>query len=142
MFRRARPRALPLPAWPRLAFTLLAFVALAIQSLVVQTHIHHGTAGIARVAGIAALSDDFPVIVTSPGGSKTHAPRDPFAGSDDPSNCALCQAFAHSGQFVHSAAVLAYIPAWVSVHFIVFKDVLPQLLAVSHSWQGRAPPQD
>jgi len=68
------------------------------------------------------------------------APRDKYPLTEDPSNCPLCQEIAHSGQFVQSAAVLAQLPASVSVHFIVFTEVLPSLAAAAHSWQGRAPP--
>ena len=73
---------------------------------------------------------------------QANLPRDKYPINEDPSNCPLCQEIAHSGQFVQNAAILAYVPAWVSVHFIVFSDVLPSLFVASHSWQGRAPPQN
>jgi hypothetical protein len=120
---------------------LLALVSLAFQTFVVQTHIHHRMAQFAPIPGISALTGDITDIAApSEDGQTKQGPRDPFPG-DDP-NCTLCQAAAHSGQFLHSAAVLAHVPAWVSVHFILFNDVLPSVLAVSHSWQGRAPPQN
>jgi hypothetical protein len=69
-------------------------------------------------------------------------PRDKYPINEDPSNCPLCQEMAHSGQFVQSAAVLAHVPVWISIHFIPVGETLPSLLTVSHSWQGRAPPQN
>ena len=129
---------------PRTLFVLMAIVAIAIQILVVQTHIHIpqaagrsasfslGTVTQTLIAGPAAESSD----------QQTSLPRDKYPINEDPSNCPLCQEIAHSGQFVQSAAALAYVPAWISVHFIVFTEALPSFFTVSHSWQGRAPPQN
>jgi hypothetical protein len=126
-----------------LLLVLLAFIALAIQSLVVQTHIH-----IPQAAGPSSSVSILTVAQTLVSGSAGQAtdrhanlPRDKYPINEDPSNCPLCQEIAHSGQFVQSAAVLAYLPAWVSVHFIVFREALPAFLTVSHNWRGRAPPQ-
>jgi hypothetical protein len=124
-----------------MAVFFLALLALAIQSFVVQTHIHRQTLAGSSIPMLAAVADDIVSIAAVSAGQKG-IPADQFPANGDPGNCPLCQGFAHSGQFVHSGAVLAYIPAWVSVHFIVFSDALPALLSVSHSWQGRAPPQN
>jgi hypothetical protein len=69
------------------------------------------------------------------------APRDKYPVNEDPSNCPLCQAFGHAGDFVASAAVLVSLPHSIAVNFIVFSERVTALFAVSHSWQGRAPPQ-
>jgi len=138
---RAKAGGLRMPAFHQLSFVLLAFVALAIQSLVVQTHIHRQIDGFLLGYDVAGPGEETAPGAIDPADSKSNPQHDPFAASGGSSTCTLCQAFAHSGQFVHSAAHLAYVPAWVSIHFIVLADVLPSLLAVSHSWQGRAPPQ-
>jgi hypothetical protein len=137
---RAHVAAARLPALHQLLFLVAAALSLAIQILVVQTHIHAsppaprfqaiGLTGVVQSVGGA----------TAPAVKTANAPRDRYPINEDPANCPLCQEFAHSGQFVHSAAVLAYIPAWISIHFILFSDLRPALLAFSHSWQGRAPP--
>ena len=131
------------PSLPRALFVLLAIVAMAIQILVVQAHIH-----IPQAAGRSASVSIVTVAQTLIAGPAVEAadqqgsvPRDKYPINEDPSNCPLCQEIAHSGQFVQSAAVLAYVPVWISVHFIVFSETLPSLFTVSHSWQGRAPPQ-
>jgi hypothetical protein len=117
---------------------LLALMALTIQTFVVQTHIHRQILAAANGVVLTALADDAGSPATAV--DQPSAPRDQLPGDGDPTNCPLCQSFAHSGQFVHSGAVLAYIPAWVSLNFIVLKDVLPTLFAASHNWYGRAPP--
>jgi hypothetical protein len=131
------------PPLPRMLFVLLAVVALMIQILVVQTHIHiPQTAGRLQTVSITTLAQ---ALVSGAAvqiaDDTATAPRDKYPINEDPSNCPLCQEIAHSGQFVHSVAALAAVPAFVSVHFIVFSEVLPSLFSVSHSWRGRAPPR-
>jgi hypothetical protein len=118
-------------------FALLALLALAIQSFVVQTHIHIPK-GEGRVQTVSFI------ILAAQGLTSNHAvqgPRDNFLIDEDPSNCPLCQEVAHSGQFVASAASLAYLPVTATVSFIVFTEVAPAIFAASHTWRGRAPPQ-
>jgi len=117
-----------------------ALLAVAIQSFVVQTHIHRQILA-GGSAGVLILDADDVAPGSTGAVDQPSTPRDQFPGNGDPANCPLCQSFAHAGQFVHGGAVLAYVPAWVSIHFIVLKDILPALFAVSHSWHGRAPPQ-
>jgi hypothetical protein len=120
----------------RILVILLAFVALTIQTLFIQSHIH-----IAQAPGkVQSVS----LITLVAGTADTHsagAPRDKYPVNEDPSNCPLCQAFGHSGQFLASTAVLVSLPYSITVSFIVFSETVPALFAVSHSWQGRAPPQ-
>ena len=137
---RVRASAMCLPL-RQMAMFLLALLALAIQIFVVQTHIHRQTLTGSSIPMLAAAAGDI-VSIAAMSGDRKDIPADQFPANGDPGNCPLCQGFAHSGQFVHSGAVLAYIPAWVSVHFIVFSDALPALQSVSHSWRGRAPPQN
>jgi len=124
-----------------LLFLVAAAFSLAIQILVVQTHIHGVPAAAQpQAVGVSGVVQ-FVGGATAAAMETANAPRDRYPINEDPSNGPLCQEFAHSGQFVQSAAVLAYIPAWISIHFILFRDLRPVLLAFSHSWQGRAPPQ-
>ncbi len=123
-------------AYSRILLILLAFVALTIQVMVVQSHIHTPPSA----AKVQSLS----LITVAAGVGDDHsagAPRDKYPVNDDPSNCPLCQQFGHSGQFVASTTVLVSVPYFITVSFIVFCEALPVCLAVSHSWQGRAPPQ-
>lgn len=132
------------PSRSRVLFVLLAVVSLAIQILVVQTHIHIPQAT-GRSSSVSIMTVAQTLMTRSAEravDSQAGLPRDKYPINEDPSNCPLCQEIAHSGQFVQSAAVLVYLPVWVSVHFIVFREALPSFFTVSHSWRGRAPPQD
>ena len=127
----------------RILFLLLGLLALAIQILVVQTHIHiPQAAGLPQTVSVTTLAKTLVSGASvQTADDKANAPRDRYPINEDPSNCPLCQEIAHSGQFVHSAAALAALPAFISVHFIVFSEALPSLFAVSHSWRVRAPPR-
>lgn len=116
---------------------LLAFLALAIQLFVVQTHIHIDQVAPGAVAAIPIDGANAPGgVIRGLGDSHDRSPI-----KDDSSNCPLCQAFSHSGQFVQSAQVLLSLPAFVSSPFAIFSEALPSRSLLSHSWQGRAPPQ-
>jgi len=125
--------------YSRVLVVLLAFVALIIQTLVVQTHIHipQGAGKVQSVSLITVLAST----VDTGNDHSSGAPRDKYPVNEDPWNCPLCQEFGHSGQFVASTAVLVSLPYSIAVSFIVFKEIIPTLFAVSHTWQGRAPPQ-
>ena len=124
-------------SWSRSLVKLVALVALAIQMLVVQTHIH--------ISQSASLSGTATAIVFTGGdqiaSDKVKPSRDSYPINQDPANCPLCQELTHSGQFLHSVAVLIALPFSVTVNFIPLGEVIPSLFSVSHSWQGRAPPQ-
>jgi len=128
------------PSMARVVMGLLALLAVALQSFVVQTHIHMGQgSGIQTISIITAAKNlgAFSAPSVTPDAA---SPRDKYPINEDPSNCPLCQEIAHSGQFLHSAAALAALPASVSVHFIIFSEALPSFFAVSHNWHSRAPP--
>ncbi|HEY4265992.1 MAG TPA: hypothetical protein VGM72_11790 [Micropepsaceae bacterium] len=140
---RASATIMRRPSLPRAAFVFLALAALAIQLFVVQTHIHIPQAqGRSESVSIVTLAK---TLIAGPqdqgAGQQANLPRDKYPINEDPSNCPLCQELVHSGQFVQSVAVLSHISFWVSVHFIPLSEALPRLFIVSHSWQGRAPPQ-
>lgn len=120
---------------------LLALLAIALQSFVVQTHIHiRQSSGGIQTMSIVTIAKSIGAFTGPSITGDASTPRDKYPITEDPSNCPLCQEFAHSGQFVQSAAALAALPASVSVHFIIFSEALPSFFAVSHNWHGRAPP--
>jgi len=126
-------RRVPVSSW---SIVILGLLAVIIQSFVVQTHIHIPQAtGASQSVSVVTLAKVFVA------GSSASAPRDKYPINEDPTNCPLCQEIAHSGQFVQSAAVLAYVPVWISIYFIPFREALPSRAAAGHSWQGRAPPR-
>src|SRR5689334_20357060 len=83
----------------RVFFVLLGFLALTVQTLVVQTHIH-----IARPTAIFSSIEDG---AGNQGWTtaKASTPRDRYPPNDDPSNCPLCQEFAHFGHFTQGTVL-------------------------------------
>jgi hypothetical protein len=124
---------------PRILMILLAVATLTIQMLVIQSHVHAPqTVARAQSASlITHVGDTADTQVDHAAGS----PTTKYPVNEDPSNCPLCQAFGHSGQFVASTAVLVSLPYFIAVGFIVFSESIPAPFAVRHSWQSRAPPQ-
>src|SRR5258706_6818065 len=138
---RVRAAVARTPSVARMLMGLLALLAVALQCFVVQTHIHMPQrSGNIQTVSIATIARHVAAIAV-PAAVKTAMPRDRYPINEDPSNCPLCQEIAHSGQYLQSAAVLAAIPASVSVHFIPVSEALPSFFAVSHNWRGRAPPR-
>jgi hypothetical protein len=137
-FGVAAQAAHQLPLWRALS-VFLAFMALIIQVLVVQSHIH-----ISQPAGKVQSVSLMTLVAGLTGTGNDHSagtPRDKYPINEDPWNCPICQEFGHSGQFVASAAVLVSLPYSVTISFIVFSETIPFFFAISHNWQGRAPPQ-
>src|SRR6266446_4555011 len=111
----------------RFVVLMLGLIALAVQIFVIQTHIHiPQTAGKAQTVSLVTLAA---VAVADKVGisfdTAPAAPRDKYPITEDPTNCPLCQEVAHSGQFMHSAAILTALPFAVTVHFIDFDEALP-----------------
>ena len=123
---------------PRVFFVLVGLLALMIQSLVVQTHIHR-TAGWQSLAQIPAVTQILSASADVDNDSKATPQRDPYPASQDPSNCPLCQEFAHFGQYTHALTILLVLlllgAAWIPI-FVA----RPSFATVSHTWRGRAPP--
>jgi hypothetical protein len=117
-----------------LALTLLAFIT---QSFAVQTHVHFGA------AAEAAVVDKTDAVQKANSGlhSQPLAERQgKTAPSDDPANCPLCQEFLYAGSYVTPAAI-AVLPPALAVSTVVVETREPSpVWAISHSWQGRAPP--
>jgi hypothetical protein len=128
--RRAAPFA-------RLSLTFLMLVAFALQTTVMQTHVHIGS-----VAVTAGFLEDLKIgNAAQPGAVKGTQPRDRFPTNDDPANCPICQEIMHAGQFVTPSAVALLLPT-EPVSFVPISLAIPAFTeAVSHSWQGRAPPR-
>jgi hypothetical protein len=131
-----RTRVNPAPSLARWTITLCVFLAFAFQSYVTQTHIHF--------AGEAAV-DIFAPVEKSPASAKI-APQgkqnpDKYPPKDDPANCPICQEVMHTGAFVMPDFVALLLPSQpISIVPIVI--ALPAAIeAVSHAWQGRAPPR-
>jgi hypothetical protein len=106
---------------------VLAFFALAIQSLVVQPHIH------AQPSGTALAMD-----ISSSDGGPTDS-HDPLEQAQP--DCPVCQSAHQNGQYLRPSAATFALPAFVNYRGVEFSRLPAALEAVSHSWQGRAPPQ-
>jgi hypothetical protein len=109
------------PTPRRWTLTLLALMAFLFQGYLVQTHIHVAgeTAGFAQGA---------------PG--HRHAPL-----GDDRSTCPICQQIAGHGQFLTPAQIVHVAPSATVPTVPHAERSLPFILALSHGWQGRAPPR-
>jgi hypothetical protein len=119
--------------WRRIvvAFALLTF---ALQSYITQTHIHFAAS---QVFGLS--SDEF-TPTAKLAGDKT-APAKKTPANDDPANCPLCQAAAHSGQFVTPSAIGFVLPS-EAVAIVTLAIAIRTVSEItSHGWQGRAPPR-
>ena len=124
-------------SFARLTLTFLMLAAFALQTTVMQTHVHIGS-----VAVTAGFLEDLKIgNPDQPGAAKSTQPRDHFPANDDPANCPICQEIMHAGQFVTPQAVALLLPT-EPVSFVPISLAIPIFTeAVSHSWQGRAPPR-
>lgn len=119
--------ALTAQGWPRLraVIALLTLLIFTAQSYLIQTHIHAQT-------------------FTGPGITVGHAIASPLGSKAplDVDQCPLCQEAAHSGSYILPGAAAA-LPVTVSFTLVPL-SALPAVLAraITHTWQGRAPPQN
>lgn len=116
------------------AALIAALLALTLQLFVVQTHIHGDGAwpGINSAAGVTADGANT---------GRVHHP-DKFPIKDDPSNCPLCQEFAHAGGYLHSVQI-AILPPTASIGESPFTfEFSEPRQYISHPWFGRAPPPE
>jgi len=100
-----------------MALTFLALFAFTLQSIVTQIHIHN----------------------IEPAQAATKAPGK--APASPQSNCPICQAIVHAGQF--TSPVAAVLPVLVFLGFaIVLVKTRPGIARPApHDWQSRAPPR-
>jgi hypothetical protein len=124
--QRLRTRA-ALSGW-RLVLVYTALLAFALQGYVFQTHIHFTPSELAGLTGDVDTNT-------------ANGHHDKFPANDDPANCPICQEILHSGQFVTPAAQFLLPPSLAVSTIAVVDQALPHILAPSHSWRGRAPPQ-
>jgi Protein of unknown function (DUF2946) len=109
------------------AFAMLAF---ALQAQITQSHIHFAPVS---ETGINAL-----VHALTTGPEKASKKN---SSTDDPANCPICQAMAHSGQFVTPSAAAPVLSMEAVVVVPLFLSIAAANESVSHGWQSRAPPR-
>lgn len=124
--RRVRLSRLRRSASLRRPAFFLAFLALGIQNLLVQPHIHAQPAH-----SLLALE-----ISDQGAGSAGDIPAD-----QTQTDCPICQSANQNGHYLRPSTTSFTAPAFV--HDLAHKVVriTATQKAVSHSWQGRAPPQ-
>jgi len=106
--------------WRRgvLALTLVTF---ALAGYASQTHIH-----------APAGSETGEIAVSHSGHGKTPL--------DDPAHCPLCQEYLLSGAYLIPAPIILPLPVATEIQGIRPVRDLSFVLAISHSWNSRAPP--
>jgi hypothetical protein len=119
--------------WRRVVLAL-ALLAFALQGYITQTHIHFATGHTFGLSG-----DNFAPAVKLSGDKSTPAKKTP--SNDDPANCPLCQAAAHSGQFITPSAIGFALPSETVAIVPLAIVVLTASEIISHGWQSRAPPR-
>jgi hypothetical protein len=118
-----------------LAFTLAAF---AFRSFVLQTHVHFGTAlQVAQNESPAALKSPAQAVKQLAQNSTRQGKDSPI---DDPAKCPLCQEYLYAGNYIAPAGIAVLPPAQTVSTIALETRVLRPVWAISHSWQGRAPP--
>ena len=114
-------------------FTAFAFL---FQSLVLQTHVHGASGADRGLSGLVSKLSGADEL-TPP----SKSPGKPQAPSGD-SRCPICQAAQSAGSFIAPGAIFLVLP-WQNVSLVpVFLASKSPVSAVSHDWQGRAPPRD
>jgi hypothetical protein len=109
--------------WPAL---VLAFLALGIQNLVVQPHIH------------AQPTDEIIALDVSDGDGEAPGNVPIERGQSD---CPMCQTTHQHEQYLRSSSTAFAPPARVNYRVVDGVQRSSFYEAISHSWQGRAPPQ-
>lgn len=120
----------------RLTAALLCLVAYTFQSFVAQTHVHAPSAPVPATAGYhAGVQADTPSLAArSSEDSTKHGRR------DDSSSCPLCQIVLHGGAAPLSTFAIS-LPLQTAISVAPAEQAPPgAIVAVSFSWQGRAPP--
>ena len=116
-------RTSPIRSAARFALTLVALFAFTVQSVVTQIHVHGAAAG-----------DTVSVAL-----GKTQPGKLPPGG--DPSNCPICQAVMHAGNFTAPVVAVLPLPAFASFAITASVSVAATAQTSSHSWNSRAPPR-
>lgn len=103
-------------------FALLAF---SFQVQITQIHVH--------------FASSFNLVEKSATAQKI-APGKNLPANDNPATCPICQAVLHGGQFITPSAMALALPGEAVTLIPIFLAAAVTHDAVSHSWQGRAPP--
>jgi hypothetical protein len=119
--------------WRRVVLAL-ALLTFALQSYITQTHIHFASSQVFGLSG-----DNFAPTIKLTDGKTAPAKKTP--SNDDPANCPLCQAAAHSGQFVTPSAIGFALPSEAIAIVPLAIVVVTASETISHGWQSRAPPR-
>jgi hypothetical protein len=129
--RRRRPASAGV--WVRLVF-FVALAAFAAQSFLVQTHVHFTPSVAAALAGKEVTKQTVAQ-------DRSHGVPQRAPSNDDTDKCPLCQEFVSAGSYLAPSAV-AVLPPNVAVSTIAREQPeRAEIWAISHNWQGRAPPQ-
>jgi len=115
-------RTSPIRSAARFALTLVALFAFTVQSVVTQIHVHGAAAG--NTASVAL--------------GKTQPGKLP---ADDQSNCPICQAIMHAGNFTAPVVAVLPLPAFASFAITASVRIVATAQTSSHSWNSRAPPR-
>ena len=108
----------------RLAVTLFALFTFTFQSFVVQVHVHEASRSASSTLDIGKVSQ--------PG---------KLPANGDQSDCPICQAMLHAGQFVTPSAVAFGLPSFALFFVIAVASGGQGTQSGSHNWQSRAPPR-
>ncbi len=133
---RSLLNALRAPSRLRIALILLCLLTCTVQSFVAQTHVHVAHPQTAPAAGYSVEAGSAAALPSSDEDedSPKHVRRDGSA------SCALCQIVLHGGA-APAPAFAIFLPLPSAIRFAPAEQALPAtVVAVSFSWQGRAPP--
>jgi hypothetical protein len=137
----ARLRRGQLAAWQRALLALILF-AFGSGTYLTQTHIHFTPELQAALAEVKHPNDKEakPNLAGTfhHGGIPDKPRQDP--SNDDPANCPLCQEYLYAGNFVAPAAIDVLPPTLAVSAIAPDTTAIPHTWAISHNWQGRAPP--
>jgi len=123
--------------WVRIAL-ILTIATFTLQSFVTQTHVHFAPAVASAFADVAGAKG------SSAADHRQARPSDgrrPGPTDDDPANCPLCQEILYAGNFVAPADIALLPPALAVSTIAPATPAVVHVWAISHSWQGRAPPR-
>lgn len=111
----------------RQAIASLALIFFAFQGYLTQTHIH-------------LLWQGAPGVYAQRQTAKPAPTPNQFPPADDPANCPICQDMLLAGHFTTPGAIIFMLPDPIAIPIAIAREVSAVKAAVSHSWQGRAPP--
>jgi hypothetical protein len=125
----------------RQVLPMLMLVAFALQSYVTQTHIHF--AGHVVTGGFTFSGEEGSKGASGQalGAARDQDDHDKYPPGDDPANCPICQEIMYAGHYVAPAAVHVVLISLPAATIAVVATVPYYFFALSHNWQGRAPPR-